>query len=215
MHRTRFNPSPAYGNKNRGHLRKLISAILLIAVFTSCTATPPETPSATEISPTIIPPTGIPVIEGDLQTALVEAIKAEDIAEVQRLLDAGANPNHATNQVIPMFVAASKGNIEIVKLLAEHGGDLTIETASGKTPLDAAIASGQINGEFITGEITSPALANNLFDDLGTRSYLVYLPPSYAQGNKHYPVIYALHGGHSHDETELQPIAVLRDWMSA
>lgn len=219
MYRPRFKLPSIYNNENRRHLRWLLSAILLIAVFTGCTVPPQGTLPNTEMqptdTPTTIPPTEVPVIDEELQAALVEAIKTEDIAEVQRLLDAGANPNHETNHVIPMIVAASKGNIEIVKLLAEHGGDLTVETASGKTPLDAAIASGQINGEFITGEITSPALANNLVDDPGTRSYLVYLPPSYAEGNKHYPVIYALHGGHSHDETEIQPIAVLLDWMSA
>jgi enterochelin esterase-like enzyme len=44
------------------------------------------------------------------------------------------------------------------------------------------------------GEITSPALADNLIGDTATRSYIVYLPPSYETSNKLYPVFYVLHG---------------------
>jgi hypothetical protein len=97
----------------------------------------------------------------------------------------------------------------------EHGGDLTVETSTGKTPLDFVISNWQIQGEFVTGEITSPALANNLFDDPGTRSYRVYLPPSYSNGRDHYPVLYALHGGAAHDEYELQSLGALLDWLIA
>ena len=261
MYRTRFNPSPVYGNKNQGHLRKLISAILLIAVFTGCTATPQESSPAKEISPTIIPSTEIPIIEGDLQTALVNAVRADDVAGVQRTLEAGADPNLDSNLIYPMLAAVYGGNVEVVRLLVEYGGDVTMKAMTGDTLIDLAmkekhpqlaeylieqfdqledpgelqqsadrarwwlrlgdvpdpfdLETYEIRGEFVTGEITSPALANNLFDDPETRSYLVYLPPSYANGSQHYPVIYALHGGHTHDETELQPIAVLLDWMIA
>jgi hypothetical protein len=85
----------------------------------------------------------------------------------------------------------------------------------GDVPDPFDLETYEIQGEFVTGKITSPALADNLFDDPGTRSYLVYLSPSYAEGDKQYPVIYALHGGHTHDETELQPLGVLLDWMIA
>jgi enterochelin esterase-like enzyme len=43
-------------------------------------------------------------------------------------------------------------------------------------------------------EITSAALADNLLGDPATRTYHVYLPPSYSTGNTHYPVVYVLQG---------------------
>lgn len=46
---------------------------------------------------------------------------------------------------------------------------------------------------WVQGEITSPALADNLIGDPATKKYMVYLPPSYPEGEKRYPVIYALH----------------------
>lgn len=52
----------------------------------------------------------------------------------------------------------------------------------------------QPRGELIHEKITSQALAGNLIGDPAERDYFVYLPPGYADGNKHYPVIYILHG---------------------
>jgi len=49
-------------------------------------------------------------------------------------------------------------------------------------------------GRIEPGTITSQALANNLLGDSATRKYFVYLPPGYDTGDKHYPVVYVLHG---------------------
>lgn len=49
-------------------------------------------------------------------------------------------------------------------------------------------------GELRHEKITSQALAGNLVGDQAERQYFVYLPPSYADGNKRYPVVYLLHG---------------------
>ena len=49
-------------------------------------------------------------------------------------------------------------------------------------------------GKFEWGKITSPALEGNLIGDSATRSFAVYLPPSYETIEKRYPVIYLLHG---------------------
>ena len=46
----------------------------------------------------------------------------------------------------------------------------------------------------IEEEFTSDALAGNLLGDPATRKYVVYLPPSYTNGEGAYPVVYALHG---------------------
>ncbi|MFN8459698.1 MAG: alpha/beta hydrolase-fold protein [Anaerolineae bacterium] len=50
-------------------------------------------------------------------------------------------------------------------------------------------------GELFHEKIASQALAGNLIGDPVERGYFVYLPPSYADGNKRYPVVHILHGG--------------------
>ena len=60
-------------------------------------------------------------------------------------------------------------------------------------PTKPAAAQGPVH-KLIHEEITSKALASNLVGDPAERGYLVYLPPSYADGNKRYPVVYILHG---------------------
>jgi enterochelin esterase-like enzyme len=54
------------------------------------------------------------------------------------------------------------------------------------------------------GSITSSALATNLYGDPATRPYRVYLPPSYDNTAKRYPVVYVLHGGFN-DENQMIP----------
>jgi len=44
------------------------------------------------------------------------------------------------------------------------------------------------------GQITSLALANNLIGDPTTRDFYIYLPTDYDTSEKHYPVVYVLHG---------------------
>jgi hypothetical protein len=120
-----------------------------------------------------------------------------------------------------LFVAVSLGNVEIVEQLISYGGDASLEVG-GKRLLDIALSEEnaamsqfllQFSSGFVTGEMTSPALANNLYDDPGTRPYRVYLPPSYSNGQDHYPVLYALHGGALHDEYELAGLGVKLDEM--
>ncbi len=49
-------------------------------------------------------------------------------------------------------------------------------------------------GQIVTDTITSEALKDNKLGDPDTRDMIIYLPPSYADSNKAYPVIYILHG---------------------
>jgi S-formylglutathione hydrolase FrmB len=49
-------------------------------------------------------------------------------------------------------------------------------------------------GKIITDQITSDALKDNKLGDTNTRDMVIYLPPSYDSSDKHYPVIYLLHG---------------------
>ncbi|MBC8234573.1 prolyl oligopeptidase family serine peptidase [bacterium] len=63
--------------------------------------------------------------------------------------------------------------------------------------LCALVASSLISAQEGTLEwknITSPALAGNLIGDPETRSFAIYLPPSYKTSEERYPVFYVLHG---------------------
>jgi len=63
----------------------------------------------------------------------------------------------------------------------------------------------------IAERITSQALAGNLVGDPAERDYFIYLPPSYADGDKRYPVVYILHG---FDGDELQGLALKSVYQS-
>jgi ankyrin repeat protein len=72
---------------------------------------------------------------------------------VKLLLDRGANPNAQlsfkpanvrgimmTRGATPLIRAAANGDLEVVKLLLEHGADATVYMADRQTPIHAAIA---------------------------------------------------------------------------
>ena len=68
-----------------------------------------------------------------------------DADEVHRLLASGVNPNFIRVDMTshPLWenalcIAASMGNIEVVKLLLKFGADPNIQNSRGKTPLHAA-----------------------------------------------------------------------------
>ena len=69
-----------------------------------------------------------------------------DAKEVHRLLASGVNPNFTRVDMTShplwenaLFMAASNGNIEVVKLLLKFGADSNIQNSHGTTPLHAAI----------------------------------------------------------------------------
>ena len=69
------------------------------------------------------------------------------------------------------------------------------------------IATFAQKGTLEWGKITSPALEGNLIGDGATRSFAIYLPPSYKTSDNHYPVFYMLHGsfGNAGSMTGIKP----------
>lgn len=81
---------------------------------------------------------------------------------VRRLLDAGANPNQQTVYPTggpagdvrinpappgssPMHIAASSGSVELVQILADHGGNPNLIRKDGHTPFSVAVLAGDVS----------------------------------------------------------------------
>jgi ankyrin repeat protein len=81
----------------------------------------------------------------DGSTPLQWAVYEGDIAEVRRLLKAGADVSMANNYgASPMGLAAEAGNAEIVKLLLEAGADPDSPNPDGQTALLAVARTGNV-----------------------------------------------------------------------
>jgi ankyrin repeat protein len=81
----------------------------------------------------------------DGSTALQYAVYNDDVAEVRRLLKAGAKVSIANNYgVTPMSLAGEVGNAEIIKLLLEAGADPESPNAEGQTALLAVARTGNV-----------------------------------------------------------------------
>src|SRR3989338_5905356 len=71
---------------------------------------------------------------------LTQAARDNDLAEVQRLLAAGANPDIPGDT--PLYQAILNHNIKIVQALIQVGADLDIVNSNGYTPLHIAALLG-------------------------------------------------------------------------
>jgi ankyrin repeat protein len=81
------------------------------------------------------PEPGDPQPEGD---ALCRAARRGDVAEVKRLLAAGADVDARTDNP-PLHSAGYAGQLEVARLLLDHGASLTIVNDYGGTPLGATL----------------------------------------------------------------------------
>jgi ankyrin repeat protein len=83
--------------------------------------------------------------EVDGSTPLQWAVFKGDVAEVKRLLRAGANVSLANNYgVTPMSLAAEVGNTEMLKVLLEAGADADSPTPEGQTALLSVARTGHV-----------------------------------------------------------------------
>jgi ankyrin repeat protein len=88
-------------------------------------------------------------VDGRGTPALVIAVSDQNAAQVQLLLDAGADPNtrhtdpaRKLRNASAIQFAASNGSVETLRLLAKAGADLNAADATGLTPLMAAAFMG-------------------------------------------------------------------------
>src|SRR6476469_2604762 len=79
----------------------------------------------------------------DGSTLLLYAVYDGNVAEVKRLLKAGANVSLANNYgASPMGLAAEEGNAEIIKLRLEAGANADSPNQDGQTALMAVARTG-------------------------------------------------------------------------
>ena len=71
-------------------------------------------------------------------TTLTEACYAEDLIKCKELIEEGVDCNQKGKDGFPLIAAAEKGNVDIVRLLLEHGADTTKANESGETALLSA-----------------------------------------------------------------------------
>jgi ankyrin repeat protein len=82
----------------------------------------------------------------DGSTPLQWAVYEEDVAEVQRLLEAGADVSLANHYgVTPMALAAEVAHTDILKLLLKAGADVESPTLDGMTSLLAVARTGNVD----------------------------------------------------------------------
>ena len=92
---------------------------------------------------------GISFAQNEVNTApeklavLSENLTSDDIAEIRRLLEAGADVNVRTEYgVTPLFMSSGEGHTEIVKLLLGAKADVNTADTDGVTPLFMASRNG-------------------------------------------------------------------------
>src|SRR5262245_63686938 len=79
-------------------------------------------------------------------TRLIDAVKAVDSGEVQRLIGAGADVNQQDDQGwTPLNFAAGKGELSLVRTLVENGADLFKVGRDRRTPYEIALAAGRVS----------------------------------------------------------------------
>jgi beta-lactamase regulating signal transducer with metallopeptidase domain len=77
--------------------------------------------------------------------ALIEAAQSGDLADINELLNAGANVNCVVSgDGTPLIVAAHRGSIATVQLLLERGADVNLPASGDGNPLIAAAARGHL-----------------------------------------------------------------------
>jgi S-formylglutathione hydrolase len=71
---------------------------------------------------------------------------------------------------------------------------LTVSSKNGSDVANGSVMIKGPSGRIIDTIVYSPGLAGNLLGDSPYRNVSIYLPPGYDSSDKHYPVVYLLHG---------------------
>jgi uncharacterized protein len=85
---------------------------------------------------------------GGLSAQLVDAAASGDVAELNRLLDAGASVNaNARDDWNPLTIASREGHVEAVQILLKRGASINMTEGGGHTALFWAKKYNHLNVE--------------------------------------------------------------------
>jgi hypothetical protein len=73
--------------------------------------------------------------------SLIDAVRRQDVAEAQTLLEPAAVNDHDEHGWTPLHWAAGTGNTHLVEMLIAAGANLTAAANDDRTPLDVALAA--------------------------------------------------------------------------
>jgi hypothetical protein len=112
-------------------------------------------------------PGGMPKI---MMTPLLAAIVNNQLPAAERLLQAGANPNHVhPRHGTAVHAAVAAGNADLLHLLINHGADLNVRNAQGQMPVQtlaacraAADRLNQMQAQLKSMGVTHPGIAGHL-----------------------------------------------------
>jgi ankyrin repeat protein len=106
----------------------------------------PAAPAAPKASsPRALPAGDVNARAGDGSTPIQWAVYHGDVAEVARLIKAGADVKMANSYgATPMSLAAATGNAPIIRLLLNAGADVESANAEGQTALMAVARTGNV-----------------------------------------------------------------------
>lgn len=94
-------------------------------------------------------------------------------------------------------------SVETTAQTTESAITTIAETTAGTTAETVPLKEGTIE----TVVIDSACIAKNIVGDSSERSVYIYLPPTYGEGDKNYPVVYFLHGYGDDSESFLKSAA--------
>lgn len=157
-------------------MKTVVFLLTLVATVASCYRTPIDNTK--------------PGIMKD--TEIINLVKKNDVQEVTKALEAGANVNAADNNKRSLLLMATNNNhVEMIKLLVKHGADVNQQADNLDSPFLYAGASGQT-------EVVQLFLNNGARFDIFNRYFGSALIPACERGHvetvrllantKNYPV---------------------------
>src|SRR5438128_4372223 len=119
------------------HLRICLPSLLLVLASVACRSTDSVQNSKVASTPRA-EPAAIANQESP-PSALARAAISGDAAEIEALVNKGANPNEKSESgVTPLMLAAGMGRIQIVNTLLAKGAGVNAKSPGGSTPQRAA-----------------------------------------------------------------------------